>query len=31
MSKGIIVVNMPEGCSMCRYLYRTDEVIVFAM
>ena len=29
MSKGIIVVNMPERCRMCRYMYHTDEGYCF--
>lgn len=29
MATGIIVVDVPERCSMCRYMYRTDEDYCF--
>lgn len=29
MSKGYILVNVPERCSMCRYMYRTNEDYCF--
>lgn len=29
MAKGFILVAVPERCSMCRYMYRTDEDYCF--
>ena len=29
MRKGFILVDIPERCSMCRYMYRTDENYCF--
>lgn len=29
MSKGYILVDEPERCSMCRYMYRTNEDYCF--
>lgn len=29
MTKGYMLVKLPERCSMCRYMYRTDEDYCF--
>ena len=29
MSKGFILVDVPERCSMCKYMYRTEEDYCF--
>lgn len=31
MAKGIIVVDVPNRCSMCRYMRRTDEDYCFCL